>query len=304
MAFRGTWSPNFDCISRTGDQGIPLLNNTVAVWVKWDNLTNAYEAIEINIFAGSPFGAAIILAGTNWDFVQRNSAGGQVQVVSAATAAVWTHVAMTYDGAVGLTAYINGVNVGTAGIIAGARGNWGDLQVGPGAGEFQDACFYTVALTPEQIVQLYRNRLPGARTGLRHHLPCFPGTANRILDYSGNALNFANAPAPTDALTWPQAGWGTGSPKSLYSEASSTPKPAAADGDTLFGGAAAASKTLAAAAGGDTLFGGAAAAVVIKNAACGGETWFGGTAAATGGGAPPSGTANKVKNWRTPKRGR
>jgi hypothetical protein len=302
MAFRSTFSPNFDCLVRSGNQGIAVGDNTLAAWFKWDNTSADYEMVEINDSGGATFASAIQLVGGDIVFHQTQGDGSRITIVGPTySAGVWTHAAITWDGTT-MTGYVDGASVGTQTGLGGARGNWSDLQIGPGVGELQDAVFYTVALTPEQIAQLYRNRMPGVRTGLRHHLPCFPGATNRLIDYSGNALNFSNNGTPAAATSVPQAGWGTSSPRSLYSESSATPKPADAGGDTLFGGdtiaagvskfaaaggdmlfggAAAAGVTKFAAAGGDTLFAGAAAAIVIKFASAGGDTLFGGSAAAT-----------------------
>lgn len=282
MAFRSTFSPNFDCIIRAGNQGVPLGNNTLAVWFKWDNTSADYEMIEVNLSNGQAFGSCIQLVGGDIAFHQTNDAGGRISVVGPAySPGVWTHAALTWDGTT-MTGYVNGAAVGTQTGLGARVANWADLQVGPGVGELQDAVFYTVALTPEQIVQLYRARNPGVRTGLRYHLPCFPGATNRLIDYSGNAFNFTNNGTPVASTgDPPQAGWGSSSMRSLYTDASGTPLPTAMGGDTLFGGAIAASKIANAAVGGDTLFGGVIAASKVANAAVGGDTLFGGTMAAT-----------------------
>jgi hypothetical protein len=208
MAFRGTLSPGFDCIVRVGDQGIAMGVNSLSVWFKLDNVTGAHEMIEINGSNGTAFESALIMNGNKVEYSQR-SASAQINFLSgtALTANVWHHAALTYDGTT-LRGYLDGVADGTATGLTGTRGNWSDVQMGPTLGELQDGCFYTVALTAEEITQLYRNRLPGRRDGLQFHLPCFPGATNRLIDYSGNALNFSNNGTPVDATTWPQVPWG------------------------------------------------------------------------------------------------
>jgi hypothetical protein len=221
MAFRSTFSPNFDCLVRSGNQGIAVGDNTLAAWFKWDNTSADYEMVEINDSGGATFASAIQLVGGDIVFHQTQGDGSRITIVGpTCSAGVWTHAAITWDGTT-MTGYVDGASVGTQTGLGGARGNWSDLQIGPGVGELQDAVFYTVALTPEQIAQLYRNRMPGVRTGLRHHLPCFPGATNRLIDYSGNALNFSNNGTPAEATTAPQAGWGTDDVQTTMYEADS-----------------------------------------------------------------------------------
>jgi hypothetical protein len=213
MAFRGTLSPGFDCIVFAGalTPTKALGNNTLAVWFKLDNVTGAHEMVEINATGGGngSFDSAIIMNGASVEYSQRSSAN-QMNFLggTAVTANVWHHAALTYDGTT-LRGYLDGVANGTSTtVLTGTRGNWANVQMGPTLGELQDGVFYDAALTPEEILQLYRDRLPARRSGLVIHLPAFPGATNRLLDYSGNAYNFANSGTPVDATTWPQVPWG------------------------------------------------------------------------------------------------
>lgn len=283
MAFRSTFAPNFDCLVRLGNQGIAVGANTLAAWVRFDNLSATYEVLEINDSGGAPFASAILLSGNQIEYIQRNAAGAGLGLLSVTTVAIntWYHVALTWDGTT-LRGYLNGVEEVNGTGLAGARGNWADLQFGPTLGYLSDGVFYTAALTPEQIVQLYRRRLPGRRDNIFAHLPTFAGAANRRLDYSGLGHHFTDNATPTDStVAPPQAGWGTSHPRALYSDATGTPLPIAAGGATLFAGDAAALKNLLAASGGNTLFGGAADAQKAEFIAAGGSMLFGGNAAAT-----------------------
>lgn len=288
MAFRSTWSPGFAYLFRGGDQGIALGNNTLAVWFNWDDVNVAgYEAIEINsTIGGLFFGSAIVLSGDQIEYLQRSSTD-QLQVLSGViNADQWYHAAVTYDGTI-MRAYLNGVEIGNdASGLTGLRGNWSDVQVGPGLGNLQDAVFYTEALSAEEIQQLYAQRVPRRRANLRYWLPLFPG-ANRVVDYSGNGFNFSNADAPADAtITGPPALWGPRSPQVVLSSGTSV----AADGDgrTLFNGSGARTAAVAAVADGRTVFNGSGARTASAAKAGDGRTLFNGAASATTG-APADG---------------
>jgi hypothetical protein len=221
MAFRSTYSPNFDCLVRLGNQGIPIGNNTLAAWVRFDNLSATYEVIEITDSGGTSFASAILSNGTQIEYSQRNAAGTQINFLGPTTlsANTWYHVALTWDGTT-LRGYLNGAPNGTSTGLTGARGNWADLQVGPTLGYLQDAVFYTEALSAAEITQLYRGRMPKRRTNLFAHLPCFPGAANRRIDYSGNGNNFTDNGTPADStIEGPQVGWATSAVRPTYHEA-------------------------------------------------------------------------------------
>lgn len=207
MSFTSTWSPNFDCLVRAGDQGRALGNNTLACWARFDNLSAAYEVIEIN-GNGYSFGSAIFLNGTDVEYSQRSSSA-QINKLGGQTlsANTWYHFALTYDGTT-MRCYLNGAEIQTSTGLTGTRGNWWDLQVGPSLGQLQDAVFYDAALSAAEILALYACRLPKRRTNLIHHLPLFNGAAARRVDYSGNALNFSDSGTPTDGTSSPPVGWG------------------------------------------------------------------------------------------------
>lgn len=277
MAFRSTFAPNFDCLVRLGNQGIALGANSLAAWVRFDSLTATYEILEINDSGGTPFMSSILLSGNQIEYTQR-SVTSNIDFLGAAlvVANTWYHVALTYDGTT-LRGYLNGVPNGTSTGLTGVRNNWADLQFGPTLGYLQDGCFYDAALSQAEITQLYLNRLPGRRQNLRIHLPAYAGAANRRLDYSGNGFNFTDNGTPTDStVPPPQAGWGYGQRRLMYTDASGTPLPSAYGGDTIFDGAFAAQKLAAAAFAGDTLFGGGMSVNKAAMAAWGGATLFGG----------------------------
>lgn len=273
MAFRSTYSPNFDSLVRLGNQGIALGNNSLACWVRFDNLTASYEVIEINDSGGQPFASAIILNGNQIEYTQRNAAGAAIDFVGPTTVAAntWYHVALTYDGTT-LRGYLNGAANGTATGLTGARGNWADLQVGPTLGYLSDALFYSAALSAAEIQQLMTQRLPMRRTNLEIWLPTFPGS-NRLVDYSGKGRDFANNGTPVDATTYPAVGWGAPRPRIFL------PPPGvalAATGSTQVSGTATMTRAQAITASGLTQVSGSASAPPSLTAA--GSTQTTGTA--------------------------
>jgi hypothetical protein len=277
MAFRSTWSATFNHLVRAGAQGIACADISLAIWFKWDNTSADYEAIEINGSAGGTFAACIQIAGGDVTFHITNADGSsRISVVGPAySAGVWTHAVLTYDSTT-LRSYVNGVAGGTATGLTGTRGNWTDLQIGPGLGELQDAFFYTRAITADEVAALYRGRTPKNPTGLRHWLPLHLG-ANRLVDYSGNALNFTNSGTPADATTVPPVGWGAGETRLILPNATSTA--ITASGLTQTTGAAAVTAAASLAASGLTRTTGAAAVTGAAPLAAAGLTQTTGSAA-------------------------
>lgn len=339
MAFHSTFSPNFDCLRRAGNQGIAIGNNSLACWVNFANLSGAYEVIEINDSGGFPFASAILLNGNQIEYSQRNAAGTQINFLGGTTlsANTWYHVALTYDGTT-LRGYLNGATNGTSTGLTGARGNWADLSVGATLGELQDALFYSAALSADEISQLYRSRQPKRRANLEYALPCYPG-ANRLVDYSGNGRDFTNGGTPTDStIVPPPVGWGSLGNRIVVPASSGTA--ITADGLTQCTGSATTGKAAAVTATGTTNVSGTAdmqggktaagttnvtgsanvgiayataasgltqctgAAAVSMNAAvtASGLVQTFGTAAVSSN--QPSGTANYVHLWRRNRRGR
>lgn len=221
MSFHSTYSPNFDSLITVGalSPTKTLGANTLACWVNFNSLATDGEIIEINATGGGngSFDSAILysFASSKLEFTQRSSTQNRDFVATfTVTTGTWIHVALTWDGT-NLLAYANGVQIGsnTTGALTGTRGNWANLQVGPGTCDLQDAVFYDAALSAAEIQQLYVSRLPTRRTNLVVHLPCFPGS-NRNVDYSGNGYNFSNQGTPTDStITPPSVGWGGSRPR-------------------------------------------------------------------------------------------
>lgn len=343
MAFRSTYGGTFDYLARLGQQGISVGNNTLAARVRFDNLSGAYEVIEINDSGGFPYDSAILLTGNQIQYCQRTSTAS-IDFVGPTTIAAntWYHVALTYDGTT-LRGYLNGAPNGTSTGLTGTRGIWNDLQIGPAQGYLADACFYTEALSAEEILQLALQRLPQRRSALWAHIPCFSGAAARVIDYSGNGRNFTAVGSPADS-TVPdmQTTWGTRAGASLYTDSSATPIAIDATGATQWngnaqvgeskfidptgatqwGGTAQVGETKFVAAVGPTQWGGNTQVVERLLVPCTGATQWGGScqvglalnvsssgATQWGGNADASGgggggSGNRVKLWRRFRRGR
>lgn len=285
MAFHSTYSPNFDCLAMVGAASGPtaLGNNTLAAWVNFNSLATDGEIIEVNASGGGngAFDSAIIwnLASAKLEFTQRTSTTNRDFVPTfTVTTNTWIHVALTWDGT-NLLAYANGALIGsnTTGAMAGTRGNWGGLQLGPATADIQDGVFYTAALSADEILQLYRQRQPKRRNNLYCHIPCFPGS-NRGVDLSGNANNLPASGTPVDStIVPPSVGWGSGRSR-LFLPAATV---LTADGATQTTGAAAVTAAASIPASGTTQTTGAAAVTASANVPSSGTTQTTGTAAVT-----------------------
>lgn len=272
MAFHSTFSPNFDSLITVGAMSptTAIGNNTLACWVNFNSLATDGEIIEVNANGGGngAFDSAILwsLASTKLEFTQRTSTTNRDFVATfTVTTNTWIHVALTWDGT-NLLAFANGVQIGsnTTGAMAGTRGNFGGLQLGPCTGDIQDGVFYSAALSIDEIAQLYRARCPKRRNNLLAHLPCYPG-ANRGLDYSGNAVNFSNQGTPVDStIVPPPVGWGSLGNRIVLPASAATA--ITASGLTNVTGAATVGKTAAVASTGTTNVSGTADMQVGKNA--------------------------------------
>lgn len=273
MAFHSTYSPNFDSLITVGAMSptTAIGNNTLAAWVNFNSLATDGEIIEVNASGGGngSFDSAILwsLASAKLEFTQRTSTTNRDFVATFTVSTnTWIHVALTWDGT-NLLAFANGVQIGsnTTGAMAGTRGNFGGLQLGPCTGDIQDGVFYSAALSIDEIAQLYRARCPKRRNNLLAHLPCYPGS-NRGLDYSGNAVNFSNQGTPVDStLTPPSVGWGVGRGRIILPSTSGLSIDAA--GVTNVTGAAAVGSGASLVPAGMTNVTGAAVMLVAKSAA-------------------------------------
>jgi hypothetical protein len=262
-----------------------LGSNTLAAWVNFNSLATDGEIIEVNASGGGngSFDSAILwnLASSKLEFTQRTSTTNRDFVATfTVNINTWIHVALTWDGT-NLLAYANGVQIGsnTTGAMAGTRGNWGGLQLGPATADIQDGVFYSAALSADEIGQLYRERQPKRRNNLLCWVPCFPGS-NRGLDLSGNANNLPASGTPTDStIVPPSVGWGSGRSRIIIPAGGATA--AAGDGRTIFNGSGAQTAAAAASANGQTVFNGSGTEAAAVASVANGQTVFNGSGAQT-----------------------
>lgn len=128
----------------------------------------------------------------------------------------WYHLCLTYDGTT-ITAYVNGVSVGTNAPGALTRtGNWLNW-VSPSAwiGSMQDVVGYNVALNAAEVLQLASNRKPGHRTGILVDVPMLTLTGAEV-NYAGTGVNLVQAgTVPTAGLDTAGIPYGTQSPAGM-----------------------------------------------------------------------------------------
>lgn len=129
---------------------------------------------------------------------------------STLTLNTWYHVAMTWDGT-STRLYVNGALVATNTPAATTRtGNWSNWGA-PGNfdGAVQDVVTYNAALTVDEIMQLYRARMPLRRTNLVMWLPML--TAPGLDNLSGVGVNAAlSGGAPGAGNDLAAVPWGVG----------------------------------------------------------------------------------------------
>lgn len=266
--------------------------HTIACWAfPTVSAGTIVEVIELQDSVTANYASIIEYGGGTAQFTfseQDAAAANALQLTAAAAINTWHHVALVYNGANSITAYLNGAAVGTDSTpTLGARNNWSSMQTGPYDGDCSDAVFYNAALTADEILALYRERLPRRRTNLVCHWPHFAG-ANRIVDYSGNANNGTEFGVPTDGDN-PPAKWSGNSPQRVYIVSSAiTIVPT---GTTNVTGAAAMTKAAGLAPAGTVQTTGAAAVTSGASAASSGSTQVTGAAAMTkAAGLVPAGT--------------
>lgn len=199
-------------------------------------------------------------------------------VVSVGT---WYHVAMTWDTTT-TRLYVNGVLVNSVTPAATTRtGNWLNWQaVSDMSGSVQDAVIYNAALSADDIMQLYRARMPLRRTNLVEWLPML--TAPGLTDLSGVGGNAnLNGTAPTAGPDDAAIPWGVGISPQAFRLAPTTP--ISASGTQLQTGSANVTSAKAVVASGTQLQTGAANAGLSKDLVASGTQLQTGSVTVTGG---------------------
>lgn len=116
----------------------------------------------------------------------------------------WHHYAVTYTQT-GITAYYDGVAIGSAAHTFGARASQTQIVVGRCQGKVQDVLVYADALSGSDILEIYRARPPRRMTDLVAWYPLWSGA--RTIDYGPNSLTFTETGTINDSLTSAPAPW-------------------------------------------------------------------------------------------------
>jgi hypothetical protein len=201
-------APTFNGAAVSGDSPC-----TLTAWVRYTTNANFGWALGFyNVVANGDSNLIAHDAGSAAIYAGCVKAGSfnTVQLIAGSAADTWYHVAMAWDGS-NVKGYLNGALIGTTVCTFTGRVAWEFFRAGSWDGPVQDVTCYGVALSLDEIIQLYVARKPKTRTGLIVHWPIFPGTPDRSYDYSGQG-NHATENGPiTDGLS-PPVGWGTQSP--------------------------------------------------------------------------------------------
>ncbi len=139
----------------------------------------------------------------------------------------WYHLAMVRESATSLKAYLNGVVDLTLTNNAGSRGGVVHNEISTFTGLTRHASarvqaikMYDAALTQAEVQQEMRSILPRRLANINAWYPCFPGSTERLKDYSGNGRNWTEVGTLSDEDPGP-LGWG--SPVSIYPVVSVNP---------------------------------------------------------------------------------
>jgi hypothetical protein len=225
----------------------------------------------------------------------------------------WTHLAATWDGST-VRMYINGVEVANvAGTITAQQAinylECGYVNGGTNVTTMQDVTHWGAALSADEIMLLYRERMPRRRANLVTNWPMFPITGNQA-DLAGNANTGVLNGTVGNGASDPSAVWSGNSPRRVYIASAIPIVPTgttnvtgtasvtsaaglAPTGTTQVTGAASMTKSAPLAAAGTTNVTGAATIAASAGLAPSGLTQVSGAAAMTkAAGLAPTGTTN------------
>lgn len=116
----------------------------------------------------------------------------------------WHHYALVYTQT-GITAYYDGVSIGSASHTFGSRASQIQIVLGPCQGYVQDAVVYSAALTAVEVAALFGKRTPSRTTNLLGWYPCFADS--RTKDYGPNKWDLSETGTITGAPVDAPAAW-------------------------------------------------------------------------------------------------
>lgn len=238
-------------------------------------------------------------------YVNKSSTGQAHDTASTAlSTGTWTHLAATWDGST-VRMYVNGVEAANVAGTITAQQAISYLECmyvngGTNVTTMQDVTMWSAALSADEIMGLYRERMPRRRANLVTNWPMFPVSGNQA-DLSGNANNgIQNGTVPNGTVDAP-AVWSGNSPRRLIPagtavSASGTgatilngsgtftaAAAASATGGTILNGTGTPSVARAVSGTGGTVLNGLGTATVTIAASATGQTLFNGTGTASSG---------------------
>jgi hypothetical protein len=116
----------------------------------------------------------------------------------------WHHYAVTYTQT-SITAYYDGVSIGSSAHTFGSRASQTQIVVGRCQGKVQDVVVYSDALSGSDVLELYRARPPRRMIDLVAWYPLWSGA--RTIDYGPAHLTLTETGTINDSLTSAPAPW-------------------------------------------------------------------------------------------------
>ena len=182
---------------------INFSTGTVMFWVRRRTDPNTWQVMWSTWNSGS----TLLYIGTSgngtslevWYDGSAYDTGGTI------SASTWTHIALTRTSGNVYTCYMNGVQEFTRTInnFSGALNNEAlndDAFDENGDWDFAFFKEWTVALTQDEIINEMAVGRPVMQDGLYRFTPFFPGSGERVRDYSGNGNDWTEVGSPTDGV--------------------------------------------------------------------------------------------------------
>ena len=185
---------------------------SVAVWVKWDNMTNAGSWANVLTLNSNIAGAGDVgqfwlqHSQTNNKFefaVNTLNARTYIQSLTTPVVGTWYHLAGVYNGS-SITIYVNGVAEATAALTGAINPylNTFKLNMGQWAnsennyrrfnGDIDEVSIWNIALGTVDIRAMMCKSLKGTETGLIAYWPMNETSGTIVYDYTSNARNGSN----------------------------------------------------------------------------------------------------------------
>lgn len=118
--------------------------------------------------------------------------------------AQWHHYCVTYTQT-SITAYYDGVSIGSASHTFGSRASQIQIVIGKTQGKVQDVLVYSDALTGSDVLEIKRARPPRRMANLVAWYPLWSGA--RTADYGPDSLTLTETGTINDSLTSAPAPW-------------------------------------------------------------------------------------------------